>query len=159
MIGQLNVSNLLAGGPLVTCHVLQFSNMWHLRERGETRCGEISLRPEATMPAAVSAGRARKRGVRCLGVDPVCAFVLVGFEGLDGVARLFHGAGHEPADGVLLPSHLVHDLRQSGAVFPLEHSDHLGGLAALARRGGFLGCVANAKPLAPRDVAPVSKPP
>jgi hypothetical protein len=38
---------------------------------------------------------------------------------------------------VLLPSHGLRDLRESGAVLALQHGDHLGGLAALARCGDF----------------------
>jgi hypothetical protein len=71
-------------------------------------------------------------------VDPVSTLALVGFEGLDGVSSFLHRAGHEPADGVLLPARLVHDLRQRGPVLPLEHGDHLGRLAALARPSGLL---------------------
>ena len=71
-------------------------------------------------------------------VDPVGALALVGFEGLDRVSGLLHRARHEPADRVPLPSHLLHDLGQRGAVLPLEHGDHLRRLAALARCGGFL---------------------
>ena len=41
-------------------------------------------------------------------VDSVGPFALVGFEGLDIVSGLPHRAGREPADGVLLPAHLVH---------------------------------------------------
>jgi hypothetical protein len=37
-----------------------------------------------------------------------------------------------------LPAHLLHDLRQSSSVLPLEHDHHLGRLAALARCAGFL---------------------
>jgi hypothetical protein len=39
---------------------------------------------------------------------------------------------------VPLPAHLVHDLGQRGPVLPLQHGDHLGRLAALARPGGLL---------------------
>ena len=44
----------------------------------------------------------------------------IGFEGFDSVSGLLHRAGHEPANGVLLPAHLVHDLGQRRAVLPLE---------------------------------------
>jgi predicted permease len=40
--------------------------------------------------------------------------------------RLLHSAGHEPAHGVLLPSHGLHDLRKRGSILALEHGDHLG---------------------------------
>ena len=71
-------------------------------------------------------------------VDAVGALAALRFERFDGVPSLLHRAGHEPADGVLLPAHLVHDLRQRGAVLPLEHGGHLGRLAALPRPGGLL---------------------
>ena len=71
-------------------------------------------------------------------VDPVGAVALFRFEGLDGVASLLHRAGHEPADCVLLPSHLVHDLGQGSPILPLEQIDHLSGLAALARSRALL---------------------
>ena len=41
-------------------------------------------------------------------VDAVGPFSTLGLEGLDVVPGLLHRAGHEPADGVLLPAHLVH---------------------------------------------------
>ena len=62
-------------------------------------------------------GLGRERSV--LLVDPVGALPLVGLEGLDGVSRFLHRAGHEAADGVPLPAHLFHDLRQRGAVLSL----------------------------------------
>src|ERR1017187_3238507 len=65
-------------------------------------------------------------------VDAVRAVALVGLEGLDAESGLLHRAGHEAADCVFLPAHLVHDLLQGRAVLALEHGDHLGGLAALA---------------------------
>ena len=68
-------------------------------------------------------------------VDPIGALARVGLEGLYGVPRLLHRTGHEPADRMSLPAHLLHDLRQRGAVLPLEHRDHLASLAALARPG------------------------
>ena len=73
-----------------------------------------------------------------LRVDPVAALALLGLERLDGIAGFLHRAGHEPADRVFLPAHLVHDLRQRGAVFPLEHRHHTRRLAAFARPGAFL---------------------
>ena len=97
---------------------------------------EQRSRPAAERPAAAVPG-GPGRGHWMPRVDPVCAFAFVGFEGLDGIARLFHGAGHEAADGVLLPSHLVHDLCQGGAVFPQQQGDHLSGFAAFARRRAF----------------------
>src|SRR5580704_6817480 len=71
-------------------------------------------------------------------VDAVGPFSTLGLEGLDVESGLLHRAGHEPADGVLLPAHLLHDLGKSGAVLPLEHRYYLGRLAALSRPGGFL---------------------
>src|ERR1017187_1440257 len=71
-------------------------------------------------------------------VDPVRPFAALGFEGLDLVPGLLHRAGHEAADGVFLPAHLFHNLGQRGSALPLQHGDHLGGLAALARRGSIL---------------------
>jgi hypothetical protein len=46
-------------------------------------------------------------------------------------------AGHEPADGVLLPAHFDHDLLQRGAVGGLQHRDHPGCFAAFARSGAL----------------------
>ena len=63
-----------------------------------------------------------------LRVDPVGALTSLRLEGLDLVAGLLHSAGHEAADGVLLPAHLVHDLGQRRAVLPLEQGDYLRGL-------------------------------
>ena len=70
--------------------------------------------------------------------DAVGPFSTLGLEGLDVVPGLLHRAGHEPADGVFLPAHLVHDLGKRGAVLPLEHSHYLRRLTALPRPGGFL---------------------
>jgi hypothetical protein len=89
-------------------------------------------------PAAAGAGRARKE-VSVLRVDAVGAFSPFGFEGLDGVPGLLHRAGHEPADGVLLPGHLFHDLGKRGAVRALEQGDHLGCFASLANALGLGG--------------------
>ena len=89
-------------------------------------------------PATVSAGRARKGEE----FEISCGFggcaPALRFGRLDGIARLLHRTGHEPADGMFLPSHLFHYLGQSSSVLPLEHGHHLGRFAALARRGGFL---------------------
>ena len=71
-------------------------------------------------------------------VDAVRALAFVGFEGLDRVSGLLHRAGHEPADRVLLPVHLFHNLGQRGSVLALEHCDHLSRLAAFARCRGLL---------------------
>src|SRR5260370_16837094 len=71
-------------------------------------------------------------------VDSVSTLSAVGLEGLDGIPGFLHRAGHESAYGVLLPAHLVHDLRQRGAVLPLEHGHHLRRLAAPARPHAFL---------------------
>src|SRR5260370_29173755 len=72
-------------------------------------------------------------------VDSVSTLSALGLEGLYGVSGFLHRAGHEPADGVLLPAHLLHDLRQRGAVLALQHGDHLRRFAALTRPGAFLG--------------------
>ena len=45
-----------------------------------------------------------------LRVDPVGALAAFRLEGLNGVSSLLHRAGHEPADGVLLPAHLFHGI-------------------------------------------------
>ena len=71
-------------------------------------------------------------------LDAIGSFSALRLERLDGAPGLLHRAGHEAADGVLLPSHLVHDLSQSSAVLALEHGDDLGGFATFARPGGFL---------------------
>jgi hypothetical protein len=68
----------------------------------------LGPRAEAGKPAAVGAGRASREGVSMLRVDPVGALVPFRFEGLDLVARPLHGASHEPANGMRLPSHLLH---------------------------------------------------
>jgi hypothetical protein len=89
-------------------------------------------------PARVSAGRARK-GRKVRGYLLIrSALPALRFEGLDSVSSLLHRASHEPADGMALPCHCVHDLGQSSSVLALEHSNHLGGLTALARCTGFL---------------------
>jgi hypothetical protein len=54
------------------------------------------------------------------------------------VSRLFHGPGYEPADGVLLPTHLVHDLGKRRSVLALEHGDHPGRFTTLARPAALL---------------------
>src|SRR5260370_11153843 len=100
--------------------------------------GRRLSRPEVEKPAAAEAGRAGGRRTT-LRFDRVAALALVGFEGLYGVSGFLHRTGHEPADGVLLPAHLVHDLRQRGAVLALQHGDHLRRLAARARPHAFLG--------------------
>ena len=67
-------------------------------------------------------------------IDSVSALSALRFERLDGESGLLHRAGHEPADGVLLPAHFFHDLGQSGAgAWPPP-----GRLATVARHGGFL---------------------
>src|SRR5260370_9892692 len=71
-------------------------------------------------------------------VDSVSTLSALGLEGLYGVSRLLHRAGHEPADGVLLPAHLLHDLLQRGAVLALQRGDHLRRFAALTRPGTLL---------------------
>jgi hypothetical protein len=73
-----------------------------------------------------------------LRVDPVGSLAALGLEGFDSVASFFHRAGHEAADRVFLPSHLVHDLDQRGPVLPLQQRDDLGGLAALTRTSAFI---------------------
>src|ERR1035438_4408703 len=73
-----------------------------------------------------------------LRVDPIGPVALVGLEGLDGAAGLLHRAGHEPADGVLLPAHLGHEFRQRGTALALQHRHNLGCLRALTRTGGLL---------------------
>jgi hypothetical protein len=70
-------------------------------------------------------------------VDPVGALALFRFERLDAVSGLLHRAGHKAANGTPQPTHLLHDLFQRGAVLALKHGDHLGCLAALARRARF----------------------
>jgi hypothetical protein len=96
-----------------------------------------NLRANEKRPAAVVPGGPREEKSMLL-IDPVGTLTFVGLEGLDRVSGLLHRAGHEPADGVILPSHLVHDLGQRGAVFPLQQRDYLSSLAALARSSTFL---------------------
>ena len=76
--------------------------------------------------------------IQMLLADAVGPLAALGLEGLDLVSGLLHRAGHEPADGVPLPPHRVHDLSQCGTLLPLEHGDHLSRFAAFARPGGFL---------------------
>ncbi len=47
--------------------------------------------------------------------------------------RFFHGTGHEPLDGVLLPAHSSHDLGQRRSVLALERGHHQGRFTAFAR--------------------------
>ena len=49
--------------------------------------------------------------------DAIGALASFGPEGLDGEPRFLHRPSHEPAHGVSLPAHPVHDLDQRGAVF------------------------------------------
>ena len=82
-----------------------------------------------------------------LGIDAVSALASFGLERFDFVAGLLHRSGHEPAHGMPLPPHLLHDLGQRSAALPLQHRHDPGRLAALARRaalrfrrfGGFCG--------------------
>ena len=68
-------------------------------------------------------------------VDAVGPLTLVGFEGFYGVAGLLHRAGHEAANRVFLPAHLVHDFGQRG-VSGAGRRGHYGS----ARRGhGAIG--------------------
>jgi hypothetical protein len=54
------------------------------------------------------------------------------------MAGFLHGTGHEAAYGVPLPAHLLHNLRQRCAVLPLQHRQHLRGLATFARHASWL---------------------
>src|ERR1019366_5429907 len=92
--------------------------------------------PEQKSPPRPEPGGPGRLGPMLL-VDSIGSLAALRFEGLDGVSRLLHRAGHEPANCVFLPAHLVHDLSQRGAVLPLEHGDHLGRLAAFARAVAF----------------------
>jgi hypothetical protein len=73
-----------------------------------------------------------------LRVDSVGTLALVGFEGFDPVARLLHRSSYKSANGMFFPSQLVHDFFEGRPVLTLEHGDHFGGFAALARPGSFL---------------------
>src|SRR5260370_41122252 len=103
---------------------------------GAGRCWGVRQKQEGP-PRQCRAGQERREALMLL-VDAVGPFSTLGLEGLDVVSGFFHRAGHEPADGMLLPAHLAHDLRQRGTVLPLEHSHYLGCLAALPRPGAFL---------------------
>src|ERR1022692_3520702 len=84
-----------------------------------------------------SAGRASGGRVLLLR-QSIAALTPFRFEALDGEPGLLHRAGHEPADRVTLPAHLVHDLGNRRALGPLKHRNHLGSLAPFARPSGFL---------------------
>src|ERR1035441_2451350 len=71
-------------------------------------------RSEAKGPPRPEPGGAGRRRSMLL-IDPIGALAALRFEGLDGVSGLLHRAGHEAADGMLLPAHFLHDLRQRGA--------------------------------------------
>ena len=129
--------SVVGGGLLVgTCHFVSLLAPRLITPKRREDQAESAGPTKKSPPRPEPGGPGRRRSM--LLVDPVGALALVGFEGLDGVSGLLHRAGHEAANGVFLPAHLVHDLRQRGAVLPLEHGDHLGRLAALARPGGFL---------------------
>src|ERR1017187_2611283 len=70
--------------------------------------------PKKSPPRPEPGGPGRRRAM--LRVDSVRPLTTLGFEGLDAVAGLLHRPGHEPADGVLLPAHLGHELGQGSAV-------------------------------------------
>src|ERR1035437_9660889 len=89
---------------------------------------------QAKRPATAEAGRA-SGGYPTLSVDPVGALPAFRLEGLDGVTGFLNGPVHEPADGVLLPAHLLHDLGQRRPALALQHRHYLGGLTAFARYG------------------------
>src|ERR1035437_4465968 len=97
----------------------------------------IAASPQAKKPATAGAERA-SWGLPTLPVDPVRALPAFRLEGLDGVTGFLHGAGHEPADSVLLPAHLLHDLDQRRPALALQNRHYLGGLTALARCGRIL---------------------
>src|SRR6266849_4526932 len=81
----------------------------------------LGAEPEAERPATAMPGGPGRREALMLLADAVGPFSTLGLEGLDVVPGLLHRAGHEPADSVFLPAHLVHDLRKRGAVLPLKH--------------------------------------
>src|ERR1022692_5181373 len=86
-----------------------------------------------------NAGRAWKgRRRSMLLVEAIAALAALGLEGFYLVTGLLHRAGHKSANGVFLPFHGLHDLRNGGPAFALEHGDYLGHLAALARPATFL---------------------
>src|ERR1022692_619832 len=100
---------------------------------GAATTGQLSRRTRKARHG--SAGRAWKEGGgrrSMLLADPIGALPFVGFEGLDLAPGLLHRAGHEAANRVLLPAHLLHDLDQGGSVLALEHGNDLSRLAALA---------------------------
>jgi len=72
-----------------------------------------------------------------LRIDAIGALASLGLEGLDLVTRPFQRAGHEPANRVPLPSHLLHNLGNRSAILALKHRDHLSRLTARARRASF----------------------
>jgi hypothetical protein len=116
---------------------------WRARRRVDlsgkasvTRAG-WELSAEAEKPATAMPGGPGGRQAM-LPVDAVGALAVLGLEGFDGVSGLLHRARHEPANGMLLPSHLGHDLSECGALLALQHRDNLGRLAALARPGASL---------------------
>jgi SAM-dependent methyltransferase len=76
-----------------------------------------------------------------LGIDAVGALAALRLERFDLVPSPFQGSSHEATNGMRLPAHLLHDLRNSRAILPLQHRHDLGLLAPLARArfrlGGF----------------------
>src|ERR1039458_6431007 len=97
----------------------------------------VAQKQKSPPPASTGGGPGRK-GCLMLLVDPVSPFALVGFEGLDLVASFLQRAGDHTTNGVPFPLEGAGQFVQRSAIFPAQHRDHLGGLAALARPGGAL---------------------
>jgi hypothetical protein len=88
----------------------------------------IATRIRKARDGKCRAGLEGRGGLGLVLVDPVGTLALIGFEGVNGESGLLHGSGHEAPDGMSLPAHLVHNLRQRSAVLALEHRDYLGRL-------------------------------
>src|ERR1017187_6426634 len=114
----------------------------HVRSGGNRLpCGtnrqELTPQRESPPPASTGGGPGRKGRLMLL-VEAIAALAALGLEGFYLVTGLLHRAGHKSTNGVSLPFHGLHDLRNGGPAFALEHGDYLGHLAALARPATFL---------------------
>src|ERR1019366_7065401 len=97
----------------------------------------VAQKQKSPPPASTGGGPGRKGRLMLL-VEAIAALAALALEGFYLVTGLLHRAGHKSTNGVSLPFHRLHDLRNGGPAFALEHGDYLGHLAALARPATFL---------------------